>query len=198
MAAASVRTKRAVIRRPGGRSARVRTAVFEATLELLASGGYRALTIEAVAKAAGVNKTTVYRNWPTRTALVLAAAEDRSEGQITTRSTGHPERDLVAFLKSVADNVTSPLGHALVLATFGEADDLEARSTREAFWRHRFEAAGPLIRAAADGRRLSRAEADHFIEMLIGPVYLRAFVTGLPVDDGFIRRTVRDVVRAAG
>jgi AcrR family transcriptional regulator len=48
--------------------------VFNATLTLLAEEGVPGLTFEAVAAAAGVNKTTLYRNWPTRTALILAAA----------------------------------------------------------------------------------------------------------------------------
>ena len=75
----------------------MRRAVFDATLRLLAEGGYGALSMDAVAAAAGVNKTTVYRNWPTRAALILVAAEDRSATVINTRVSGHPEADLLAF-----------------------------------------------------------------------------------------------------
>ncbi len=184
----------AVARRPGGRSARVRRAVFDATLALLVNEGYQSLTIDAIAATAGVNKTTVYRNWPTKAALILAAAEDRSEAIITTRTTGDPEGDLVAFLTSVVHNITSPLGRALVIATLNAADDPEVREARAAFWRHRFQAAGDLIRAAmADGRSFADADVESFIERLVGPLYLRIFITGAQVDDKFIR----DIVRAA-
>ena len=60
-------------RRPGGRSARVRAAVLEATLDQLAESGYDGLSFEAVAVRAGVHKTTLYRRWSDRTALVLDA-----------------------------------------------------------------------------------------------------------------------------
>jgi AcrR family transcriptional regulator len=179
-----------VVKRPGGRSARIRQAVFDATLTVLAEKGVQALTFDAVAAAAGVNKTTVYRNWPTKTALILAAAEDRSAAVIVTRSTGDPERDLAAFLKSVASNITSPLGRALVIATLSEADSAEVRSAREAFWQTRFHAAANLAREALDDRSATETEVGTFIERLIGPLFLRVFITGAPIDNAFIRATV--------
>jgi AcrR family transcriptional regulator len=50
-------------RRPGGRSARVRAAAIAATLAELAETGYSALSLENVARRAGVHKTTLYRRW---------------------------------------------------------------------------------------------------------------------------------------
>ena len=59
--------------RVGGRSARVVSTVLRTTLEVLGERGYAGLRIEDVAAQAGVNKTTVYRRWPTRADLVIAA-----------------------------------------------------------------------------------------------------------------------------
>ena len=168
-------------KRPGGRSARVRQAVFDATLDVLADSGYSSLSIDAVAARAGVNKTTIYRNWPTKVDLILAAAMDRSEAMITTKSTGDPERDLVAFLKSVADNITSPVGHALMIATLNAADDPEVRKARDEFWRERFQAAADLVRAAMKhGREYSALRrpdphrAPHRAPLLAGLHHRRA------------------------
>jgi AcrR family transcriptional regulator len=183
-----------VAKRPGGRSARIRRAVFDATLNFLAGGGSQSLTIDAIAAAAGVNKTTIYRNWPTKTALILAAAQDRSEALITIKSTGDPERDLVVFLKSVADNITSPLGRALVIATLNAEDDPDVRKSRDEFWRERFQATGDLVRAATKDADGSVSDVNIFIERLIGPLFLRVFITGAPVDDAFIRNTVRSAL----
>ena len=55
--------------RPGGRSALVRARVLEATVDALAADGFGGLQMESVAAAAGVNKTTLYRRWRTRSAL---------------------------------------------------------------------------------------------------------------------------------
>ena len=187
-----------IAKRPGGRSGRVRRAVFDATLNLLASNGISSLTFDSIAAAAGVNKTTIYRNWPTKAALIQAAAEDRSEAVIMTDITGEAERDLVAFLTSVADNITSPLGRALVIATLNEGDDPDVRRARDTFWQHRFEAAGDLIRAATKKGHFSGGlDVNLFIERLIGPLYLRVFITGAPVDHNFIRNTVVSALRAS-
>jgi AcrR family transcriptional regulator len=183
-------------KRPGGRSARVRRAVFDATLTLLAEHDRHPFTIEAVARLAGVNKTTLYRNWASKTALILAAAEDRSENIIANQPTGNVEEDLVAFLTSVAASITSPLGRALIISTMEQSDHEDVLRARDAFWKHRFEAAADLVREALPGR-LTPAEVDRFIESLIGPLYLRVFVTGAPVDAAYIRTLVRYALRAA-
>src|SRR5262249_12960102 len=49
--------------RLGGRGPRVRAAVLAATLAELADKGYAALTIDSVARRAGIHKTTIYRRW---------------------------------------------------------------------------------------------------------------------------------------
>ncbi len=59
--------------RPGGRSARVVRDVLRAAFELFAERGYGGLSIEEVSARAGVNKTTVYRRWPTKIDLLRAA-----------------------------------------------------------------------------------------------------------------------------
>ena len=59
--------------RTGGRSARVREAILAATFSELIDSGYAALSVEAVASRAGVNKTTIYRRWPTLDDLLVDA-----------------------------------------------------------------------------------------------------------------------------
>jgi len=59
-------------RRPGGRSARVRRAVLDATLELVNAHGLDGVTVAEVAERAGVHETSIYRRWRTREELRLA------------------------------------------------------------------------------------------------------------------------------
>ena len=49
------------------------STVLRTTLEVLGQQGYAGLRVEDVAAGAGVNKTTIYRRWPTRADLVIAA-----------------------------------------------------------------------------------------------------------------------------
>src|SRR5919108_3049417 len=61
-------------RRPGRPpSPQAHRAILDATLDLLAERGYGALTIEGVAARAGVAKSTIYRRWPSKLGVVVAA-----------------------------------------------------------------------------------------------------------------------------
>jgi hypothetical protein len=90
----------------------------------------------------------------------------------------------------VAANVTSALGRALVLAALSDTESDEVRSARAAFWRERFQAAATLAREALNGSATD-AEVGVFIERLIGPLFLRVFITGVPVTTAFLRGLVR-------
>jgi AcrR family transcriptional regulator len=61
-------------RRPGRpRSEQAEQAIIEATLDLFAEQGFEGVCVEAVASRAGVGKATIYRRWPNKEELLLAA-----------------------------------------------------------------------------------------------------------------------------
>src|SRR5260370_1209283 len=63
-----------VNRRPGRpRSEQAEQAIIEATLDLFAEQGFEGVCVEAVAARAGVGKATIYRRWPNKEELLLAA-----------------------------------------------------------------------------------------------------------------------------
>src|SRR5687767_9883677 len=69
---ASVRRTRGIL---GGRSDQVVRRVLAAAMAEVARSGYAGFRMDAVAARARVNKTTIYRRWPTRAALVTALVE---------------------------------------------------------------------------------------------------------------------------
>lgn len=88
----------------GGRSERVVQQVMEATVAELGESGYRSFRMEAVAAAARVNKTTIYRRWPDKQQLVGAAVKwlRRFVHDVPLPDTGSLERDLCeAFRRKV-------------------------------------------------------------------------------------------------
>src|SRR2546427_11820147 len=80
--------------RPGGRSARVGKSVLDAALNRLLTDGFDALSIAAVATDAGVAETTVYRRWPTKSALAAAALAELAAADNPTPATRNPEGNL--------------------------------------------------------------------------------------------------------
>ncbi|BFU43840.1 TetR/AcrR family transcriptional regulator [Krasilnikovia sp. MM14-A1004] len=88
-----------VERRPGRpREERVTGAVLSAVLELVTEQGMAAVTMDAVAARAGVSKPAIYRRWPGKHDLVIAAAENRI-GELTVPDMG----DFRAELRAVLD-----------------------------------------------------------------------------------------------
>jgi AcrR family transcriptional regulator len=99
-------------------------AILQATIELLAEAGLRGTTVDAVAARAGVARATVYLRWPTRDAL-LAAAARRALGQPLDQLTG----DLATDLGTGARRARTALAQPLFVAIFPElARGLLARS----------------------------------------------------------------------
>ena len=81
----------------GGRSEQVVRRVLDAAILELARSGHAGFRMDAVAASAEVNKTTIYRRWPSRTALVTAVVERMRKPLRNSRlpDTGDLERDLV-------------------------------------------------------------------------------------------------------
>ena len=119
-------------RRPGGRTARVTAAVRAATVGALTEHGWNGLTVEDVAARAGVNKTTIYRRWGDREALVADVLLTASDQQIPLPDTGSLRGDLVAFARQVRDAIAAPANRALLstLAAGRRAPLLGPRTVR--------------------------------------------------------------------
>src|SRR5580693_3020763 len=105
-------------RRPAGRGPKVRRAVLAATLAELSETGYAALTVEAVARRAGVHKTTVYRRWPEREALVIDALTDHVAAEVPVPDTGSIDTDLRELARSRVRAMLTPDEQSWMMAVF--------------------------------------------------------------------------------
>lgn len=99
--------------KPRRRGEALETAILDAVGDLLTESGYAALTYEAVADRAGAGKASIYRRWPSRVELALAAARHHVGDQVTPADTGSLEGDLKAWLRTMADQLTGCVGEAL-------------------------------------------------------------------------------------
>jgi AcrR family transcriptional regulator len=176
--------------RPGGRAARVRAAVLAATEDLLMEVGYDELTVDEVARRAGVHKTTVYRRWPTKPGLVADAVREQSAEAVPIPDTGSLLGDLRQLARDVAGNVSSEgPGRRTRTIVAAAASSSELATHVNAFWSHRLERCSRIVQRAVErGELASAVDPDLVIEALVGPIWLRLLVTGEPIDDHLIDR----------
>ncbi|MFI6323367.1 TetR/AcrR family transcriptional regulator [Nonomuraea sp. NPDC050556] len=179
-------------RRPGGRSARVREAVRQATLAELVERGYAGLTVENVAIRSGVHKTTVYRRWGSAEGLIADALDYAVGDPWPIPDTGTVEGDLREIVRLVrsgfADPEAGPVSSAFVAAAM---QNPAAAGALNAFYAARHEQSAVVIRKAVERGELPEGvDAEEVIRVAVAPVYYRLFVTHEPVTD-------RDADRAA-
>jgi AcrR family transcriptional regulator len=169
--------------RPGGRTARVRAEVLEATVAELIEHGYAGLTVEGVAARAGVNKTTLYRRWGGRNALIVDAVEAFAAAEARVPDSGDIEEDLRLWARSILATLTGPVSGALVRAVFGGAGDSpQVHQLRHRFWLTRSALVMPMVhRAIERGQLPPGTAADEVIRHVGAPLYYRLLVLGEPL-----------------
>jgi AcrR family transcriptional regulator len=179
----------AVRRRPGGRSARVRRSVIDATLALLGEGGLEKPTVADIAERAGVHETSIRRRWPTKESLIYDALLNNSEQYLPIPDTGSLREDLTVFASELAAYLATPLGRALLLAMASTAEDPALIEARTAFWQTRYELASAMIeRAVARGELPATVDSRLALEALIAPLNFRTLLTDEPPDEDLPRR----------
>jgi AcrR family transcriptional regulator len=171
------------IARPGGRTARVRATVLEATVAELVEHGYAALSIESVAARAGVNKTTLYRRWGGKESLIVDAVETFAEAQTEVPDSGDIDEDLQLWARSILRTLTGPASGALVRAVFGGAGDSSAvNDLLHRFWLARSTLVRPVVeRAVQRGQLPAGTDADEVIKHVGAPLYYRLLVLAEPL-----------------
>src|SRR5262249_21293031 len=152
-----------------------------ATLTLLREQGYRGLTIEAVAAAAKVGRPTIYRRWPSKGALLVAAPVHSSDVSPAVRDTRPLRRGLIPVPQRHGPPVHTPGGRRVTSGLIADlATDPELAGTYVAqYLAPRREAVFDVLRRGVDRGEL-RPDADFaFIyDLLIGPLFMRSVVWG--------------------
>jgi AcrR family transcriptional regulator len=174
----------------------IEQAILAATLDELAEHGLDGLSIPRIAEASEVNKTTIYRRWPTKESLVAAALEGalrESAGQL--EDTGSLRGDLRNLLAAVVERMSSPAGRALALAAMADSSaSAVTELAGDPSVRDQQAALSLVARAAERGEwDPSRHLPDAVFAMLTGSVMHRVLLERQPLGEAWIE-TVVDVV----
>ena len=165
------------------RIARSRTVVFAAAIEIVAERGFAGASIDAIAQRAGVARSTIYRNWPTRVDLLLEAVGSELD-PIESLAMGDLRTELAAIGTHLAELLTSQRMGSVVASIILEARrDSELEELRQRFLASRRDAMNAVIGAAiARGDLPPDIDVQRAGDELAAQVLFQALVLRADVD----------------
>jgi AcrR family transcriptional regulator len=173
--------------------------ILDATLAELAEVGYGAMSIESIAKRAGVGKATVYRHWRGKLDLVESALERLKEGMVTPTEGTARER-ITEMLAWLVDYMSTPPASECLPAIVSAAQYDE--SVRAFHLRFTTERRSHFVRALEAGVHAGELPADldpvFITDALVAPIFYRRLMTDRPFTVGEVDQLVRTVLGPAG
>lgn len=187
------------------RDAAADRAILQAALALFIDKGVEGVSIEQIAKRAGVGKPTIYRRWSGKEDLLAAAietlvAEDVGRAAPDVVEVQSPYAVVEAAIESAAVATSTHQYRALVARIFGSAvshPELMARYWERYIVPRRHMATRLLERARAAGTVDPDADLDVAIDMIVGAITYRVLQPN-PPDTDEMRRYLRQVYRQVG
>jgi AcrR family transcriptional regulator len=170
-------------------------AVLQATFELLYETGVGGFSVDEVARRSGVAKTTIYRHWPSREALVIDACSKITAPQ-TIPDTGSLEGDLTSILSYIAE-LLQTANWASVLPSIVDLAEREPRFA-EVHSGIQHEHAAPLRevlqRAIDTGELPADADLATMVAGLLGPLFYRRWFSREPIDQPFVATIIERAI----
>jgi AcrR family transcriptional regulator len=165
------------------------------TLELLQEHGYDRLTLDAVAATARASKATLYRRWPTKAELVLAAFVEGTRHVAVDPDTGTLRGDLLKLGEAICAHVST---HAstirAVLVETSRSTELDAMMQEQFLDQRKALMAHVLARAVDRGEIEASAITGDLWDMLPGYLIYRSVLTGRTPSGRTIEELVDNVL----
>jgi TetR/AcrR family transcriptional regulator of autoinduction and epiphytic fitness len=177
----------APIAEPDPRVERSRRVILEAVLDELGEVGYGSLTIEAVAARAGVGKSTIYRHWSGKLALVEDAFRTL-KATVVVPEAGTLRERVVGMLEQVARLVQESTYTACMPALIDAAErDPQVRDFHCRFSAERRAVLVDLLRDAVEAGELPATVDPEFLaDALVGSIFLRRLLLHEPLDPALV------------
>lgn len=175
-------------RRGRPRSEKGRRAIIKAAQALLAGGGLGAVTMEAVAARAGVGKPTVYRWWPDRHAVAMAALMETELDNPVRSGGGSAIAALRAQLRAIAKGFATATGRhmASMIAAAQNESELSKAFRNHFVLARRAEGKALLERAMQNREVRGDLDVDVALDLLYGSLFFRLLMGHAPLDEGFV------------
>ncbi|WP_255953611.1 TetR/AcrR family transcriptional regulator [Streptomyces odontomachi] len=178
------------------RNEAARQAILDAALRLLAASDGTRVTVETIAREAGVGKQTLYRWWPSKGAVLLDALLDRADQDVPTPDTGRLRDDLREIIAATFQGAqSSPTGPALrTLVRESARDPHLAELMRTFVDARRVALRAVLERGAERGELPPERDRDLLVDQVYGVFWYRFLLGHAPLDDATAARLAESVL----
>jgi AcrR family transcriptional regulator len=177
----------------------VTDSIVEATLDELAEKGYQGLSMDAVARRAGVGKSALYRRWPSKQEMTISILAQLGVPLAETADTGSFRGDIRALLDAIVLWFTDPrLGPIFVdlNAAARTNDQLGAALTEHVSDPRRNRGMEIIERALARGELPADVDRELALDTIAAPVYWRLHIRRLPISSEYLDSVAGLIVRA--
>jgi AcrR family transcriptional regulator len=185
--------------RPPIEAAESHARILDAVYELLQERSVRDLTMEAVAKRAGVGKPTLYKWWPTKAALVFAMFKERIAIALPSPSAGTAEEAIREVARALIGPLNGQLGKVLSeLIAEGQSEPAILQDLFDKHIRGHEEAnTADIERGKKSGELASDVDPQLIIDAVFGAIFYRLLFRTAPLTEEFSDKLVRQVFRGA-
>ena len=178
----------------------LRQAILDAAIGLVERDGFNAVTVEAIAARAQTSKTTIYRWWPGKAAVVMDAFLLAAQPTIQPARTGSLREELTNQMKALARFLQRTDAGRTITGLIAEAQsDPELASAIRERWLapRRAAAAAEFHRAGQRGELRLDQDDEVLIDTLYGALYFRLMFGHAPIDDAFIANVITTILDGA-
>lgn len=174
---------------------RSKAAVLEETYRQLTRDGLSGVSIDDIARKSGVAKTTIYRHWPTRSALLIDACSRMGEPQ-QTPDLGSLAADLQVLIRTTAEQLRTAAWTSVLPSIIDAAErDEDIATMYAAMHRHNLAPFVEIVERAKERREVtSEASAANLIAMTLGPLFYRRWFSKENIDDAFVEVVINTAV----
>ena len=185
------------IGRPPSRAAASHAAILDAVYELLQQTSARDLTMEAVAKRAGVGKPTLYKWWSSKAALIFAMFSERLASQSETLVAETAEQVIRYKVQRLIREFNGLFGK--VMADLIAEGQSEPEILSDLYEQHlslsRASTMADVERAKIAGEFADDTNGDLLLDAIFGPLYFRLLLRDTPLTEKYGDDLVNQVLR---
>ena len=182
------------------RSETTRRSILQATVRLLAAESVQALTIEAIAREAGVGKATIYRWWDSKALVVIDAFVEHHVVKTPMPRDVPPAEALAIHFAALVAEYSGWSGRIVgQIIAEGQADPSVLRVFRERFhYGRRAVVREVLEQWRRDGDIVAPTDIELLGDLIYAPVYMRLLVGHAPLDTAFVEAHLAYIYRLLG